>query len=582
MATFLRRVLFPLNAFVLAAALLLPTGCHKNTAPPVQVPEPFTAQLTEVDGVQAILSLRHPKLVNQDLGKLMVGVPETEMLRMMLSQTAPYGYPEFSDIAEGSNIGVAVLSLSGADLKAKSAVYVGFAKLKEGGKLWGLLNMVHLAIERKGEWVIFAKDAASLAKLKSPDGVIAYLEKPQAEDVRVWGRMSPEFLAGLRDLILPGFDSKIADLPADQQKAARGYFDAVHSLLSQLHSVDLSLGFDDLGFNLTESAQFLPESPIGKSLRYKPGPHPDVAGLVSADALGTMVIRQNPKSASDLYDAVFDPLIAVDFPQVSERLKEFKANCDAIMAAGSGGGAGAFDLNFTDKEGRGQLKPGFFYVLSGQFTKELVRTYAKSTQAITRDFMAFVARKAGSGAMAMSFPYTYAEDSLTVDGIAFDCMTLPAVVNGKELSRSTEYFGVVDGNFVMADSEATLNKHLPALMAKTALADGIQSPEGLGEIGRVAVNGAKLVDGIAAAAKLDLNDHDVKAQVDTLKADYAAGGPASLIITVSQAKGTGNLFVPYKFMETSFHLGQYMSAQNVNLFKLMAATGRSPAPQSSP
>ena len=578
-----RRVRLSINAAAAAAALLLSAGCHKNAALPVQGPEPFTAQLPEVEGVQAILSLRHPALVTQDLEKLMANVPEAGILRLALSQAAAYGYPDFPDVAAGSNVGVAILSLSGADLKAKSVVYVGFAKLKKGGGLWSLLNMAHLAAQEAGEWVMFAKDDASLAKLKSPEAVMAYLDKPQAEDVRLWGRVSPDFLAGLRDALMPGLDARISSLTEDQRKAAHGYIDALYSWLLQLHSVDVSMGFDDFGFKIAESAQFLPETPIGTFLRYREGPHPEVAGFVSADALGTMIIRQNPKAVSDLTGAVLDALIAVDVPAASAPLKELKASCVPMMAASSGGGAATFDLAVGKRNGRQQLTPEFFYALSGQFTREIVRAYAKSALSLSKGFSSFIAGKLasapGAGALSPSFPYTYAEDSLSVDGVSFDCWTLPVVANGKEISRTTEYFGAVDGNFIMAGSETALRKHLPALKARTALADGIRMAEGPGEIARMNLNGGKLVDVFAEAAGVDLGDAGTKSDLDGLKADYAAGEPASAAITVGQAKGSVTLSIPYKFIEASVHFGKFIGAKKVNLFSLM--TGAATPPEGS-
>ena len=120
MDTLKRRVLLSLNAAVAASALLFSAGCHKKEAPQAEGPEAFTAQLPEVEGVQAILSLRHPSLINQDLEKLMAGVPEAGVhAGGAFYTTAAYGYPEFTDIAAGSNVGVAVLSLSGAEIKGE-------------------------------------------------------------------------------------------------------------------------------------------------------------------------------------------------------------------------------------------------------------------------------------------------------------------------------------------------------------------------------------------------------------------------------------------------------------------------------
>ena len=586
MATVPRQVLLSISAVASAAALMLSAGCHKNASLALPGPEPFTAQLPEVEGVQAILSLRHPALLNQDLEKLMVNVPEAGIIRMALAQAAAYGYPDFPDIAAGSNVGVAILSLSGADLKAKTVVYVGFAKLKKGGGLWSLLNMAHLAAQETGDWVMFAKDQASLAKLKSPGAVMAYLEKPQAEDIRLWGRVSPDLLAGLKGALMPGLDARIASLTQDQRKAAHGYIDALYSWLLQLHSVDVSMGFDDFGFKIAESAQFLPDTPVGTFLRYREGPSPEVAGFVSADSLGTVIFRQNPKAASDLTVAILDSLIAVEYPSGSGPLKEMKASFGTMMAASSGGGAAAFDLAVGKRNGREQVTPEFFYALSGRFTREIVRAYAKSSLTMSKDFSSLIAGKLasvpGAGGLAPSFPYTYAEDSLNIDGVSFDCLALPVAVNGREISRTTEYFGAVDGNFLMASSESALRKHLPALRAKTALADGIRMAEGPGEIARMNLNGGKLVDVFAEAAGLNPGDPDTKSELAGLKADYAAGEPASAGVTVGQARGSVTLSVPYKFIEASVHFERYMGAKKVNLFSLMAGAAMPPAGSKPP
>jgi hypothetical protein len=581
----------PFCVLLAAAALLLPSACNRPAGTPATAPLPFTGQLPEVGGVQAIVSLRHPKLVNQDLGKFMAGVPETAMLRLVLSQFAAYGYPEFSEIAADSNVGLAVLSISAADLKAKSAVTIGLAKLKEGGKLWTLLQASHLAVQKQGDWVLIGKDEASLAKLKSPAAVISYLEEPQAEDLRLWGRASPDLLAALKDQFLLGVNVQLSALAPAQQKAALAYIDVLFSLLAQLHSAGLTLTFTDDAMRLTEFAQFLPDSPAGTYLRYQPGPPPAVAQLVSGDALLTGVFRQDPKAAGDLASATLDPFIAVGYPPVSDPLKRMKASYLALVAASDGGGAGVVDVTGEVKDGAPKMTPRFFYTLSGQFTPQIVRSYVQSGKALTDMLTNFMGANfaAKAGAPPGTLPTQLTENALTVDGATFDSWVIPNGLGGPEAGRTTDYVGAAGGNLVVADSEATLQQRLPALLAKTALADGIAVPASADEIGRMSLNGAKLVDLAAAAAKLDRSDPDIKAALDGFTADYAAGGPVTSVVTGGQAKGQVELAVPYKFIEASMHLGQYLSARKFNLLQLFtpgpprsAAHPRRPSPAATP
>jgi hypothetical protein len=80
-------------------------------------------------------------------------------------------------------------------------------------RLGGGSHQKQFAIQKHGDWVLLAKDPASLAKLKSPDAVIAYLEKPQTEDIRFWGRASPELLSWLQDRLVQSFNAKLTVSP---------------------------------------------------------------------------------------------------------------------------------------------------------------------------------------------------------------------------------------------------------------------------------------------------------------------------------------------------------------------------------
>ncbi len=557
----------PAFLFAAAFALLLSSGCHRPAAPAKAKPEPFTGQLPEVEGVQAIICLRHPKLVNEDLEKLMTAVPETAMLRGALAQLTPFGYPEFSDFAPGSGVGVAILKVSPAELKAGSAVFIGFVRTDAGGKLWNLLRRRRLAVEQRGGWVLFAKSPAILAQLPSPQGVIAFLERPQSEDLRFWGRASPEFLAGLKAVLLPGFKEKIAGLPAVKRKAALGYFDALASLAGEMHSVDFGLTLTDTGVTFREGAQFLPGTAIGTALSYPAGPTPAVAARVSADALGTIVVRQDPQAAAGLARSVCDALIAVDDPPVSARLAKFKASYLALVAAGDGGGAGVLDLTWAPRKSGPSFKPEFFYVMSGNFSPALARSYFQDSQGLTGQFAAFALPKYGSaaGPGLVRSSSRYAQDAVVVDGVSFDSSTLSTALNGREISSLTEYVGIADGQLVLADSEAALRGRLPALLARSALADGIPVPAGRDEIGRITLNGGRLVDLVAAQFKLDLSDPDVRAQLAGLKSGYASGAPVTAVVTAGQAKAAVALNIPYPFIAASIHLGQAAGSWRSNL-----------------
>ena len=531
-------------------------------------PPPFTGHLTEVDGVQVILSVKHPKQVNRDLEKLIAGAPEAIVLRLALGSTTRYGYPEYSDFAADANFGVALLEFSGANLKATPPVFVGFAKLKENGKVWTLLRQNHLTLQKRGDWVLIAKDEAALGHLRSPDAVIAYLEKPQTEDFRLWGRASPALLDGLREMVLPPFKAKLAHYSPEKQKAALAYFDAFYSLLRQLHSVEVSLTCTATALEITDSVQFRPDSPIGIFLSYPPGPPPAAAQYLSADALGSFVTQANPKAYRDLANSIFDTLIAVDYPPLAEKLKQLKTTYSALAAAIDGSTAGVFDLGLRKVNGRDQLAPQYFLVMCGHVSPELARDYFKRSQSMNKPFGKF--SMAGFAGGAFENHSTYVENAASVDGVAFDSFTTANTFNGKELSRMTQYAGVANGDLVLADSEATLKARLPALRAKTEPASGIPAAARPGEYGRITLSGGRLVDLLAEAAKVNRNDPDVAAQLGDLKAGYAVAGPLTWSITNGEARAAVTFSMPYKFISASVHLGIYMSSQNLNLMQLLS------------
>jgi hypothetical protein len=289
----------------------------------------------------------------------------------------------------------------------------------------------------------------------------------------------------------------------------------------------------------------------------------------------------NPQAMRDLTGALLDPLIAVDYPSASNRLAKLKASFLEWAAGSDGGFAGVFDLGFGPKEGRDQVIPEIFFVDSGSFTKEEFRNYYKNAQDFSHQLSRIMLAelKALNAAAAFDSKAVYAENVVAVDGISFDTSSVTTTVDGRAAGRNTQYLGVVGGNVVVADSEATLGKYLPAVLANTALADGIHIAANPGEFGWMAINGEKLVDLIVEAGKLDLADDDVRSEVNSLKTSYASGGPISAVFTAGQARGTCTVTIPYKFVATSIHLGQYLSAQRINLGKLF---GKPAAPPANP
>jgi len=564
--TRLSAVLALATALFLPVAVLVPAT--RADAPSGLTP--FAGQLTEVEGVQAIVSLKHPQLVNQDLGKMMTAVPEAAMLRMVLSSLSAYGYPDFADIAPGSNLGVAVVTVDAADLRTRSAVVVGFAKLQAGGKLWTVLQQHDLVLQKHGDWTLIGADSAAIAKLKSPDAVIAYLEKPQDQDLRVWVRTSPAFVATIKDAVVPVLQPRLAGFPADKQKAALAYLDAVQSLVQQLHSVEFSIAFENEGLKLAYAFQFLPDSPAGILFRSPAGPLPVVARSISADALATWWGRSNPKALGDFINSVFNTLLAVDYPPAAERLKKLQATYAAIMAGADGGSAGAFDLTAVAGGGPGKTKARFLIVQSGAVAPQVVHDYFRQSQ-LFNDPLPILLRpslqRAGFG--PMSRHSVLVSGAATVDGISFDSLTVTSSLNGTEISRVTQYCGDVDGSIVVADSPATLEKYLPALRARKALPDGIAVPDHPDEFQHFSLNGGKLVDLVAAVAKADLTNAEVALQIKDLKAGFAAAPPLTLTTTIGQARVTMTLAAPYKFIEAGVHFGVYVSSQRLNLINLV-------------
>ncbi len=592
------RALIALCYAAISTGALIVAGCHKSpsvslppaapAAPAVPGPEPFMGELTEVDGVQAILSIRHPAQVNEDLKKLMAAVPEASLLRLALFRLSPFGYPGFSEVAPGSNVGAVILRVSAEDYRWKSVGIVGFAKIADGGKLSELIEQGHLAHLKHGDWVMFAKSYADLLRLGPPDGVIAYLEKPQADDVRFWGRVSPELLAGFKGAIARAVKLGLAQQSMERRKAFLGYLGAAYSLASQVHSIGLSLNLTDDALKLVFDFQFLPDSPIGIYLRYTPGPAPAVAQYVSANSLVTFAGRPNVVALAGLANSLMDSVIRVDYPPAAAQLKEFKDAYLACLSASDGGLVGTVDMAPGTQDGRTGPQKETFLVMPSHFTREVARRYTHGIQgavmkAMLASKMPVAMASPASVQPVVNFDFRYAchQDAATVDGIPFDVSYVSRLENGREISRKAQYVGVVGGDLVMADSEKSLRDHVPALIAKVPLADGIRAPLDGKEQAWVVFNEGKIVDLVVSGARLNMADADAKAAVDSLKAEFVAAGPVTAAGSAGQARMTLTISVPYKSVESGVHFAQWAGAQNINVFALLAgaANPAAPAPQ---
>ncbi len=555
-----RILLVGLSALTLSATFFLSTGCQ----PKKSLPEAFTAQLTELPGVQAVYTLRHPKLILGDLEKLMSAVPEAALLRMGLAQLTPYGYPEFSDLAAGANVGVALLALTPEELSAGKPTMVAFAKLKEGGKIATLLAQTGLVLEKKGEWTWIAQNAAAFAKVKDVAALTAYISRPQTEELRVWGRLTPELMARAKEFIVPLLEEKLTDRPEAEKKALGAYFDVVWNYLVQLHSLGGALDFNDQGVALAYSTQFLPESATGTFLRYPPGPAPKIAQSLPNDGLMTMVMRQNIDGQIEFARTLMDALIAVDYPAGTELLKAAKASYLGFAENSDGGAVFTFNLKLP-KAGE-QPVIDLLGVQSGRFTEAQVTSFYKDSIALSRSFTntllsAFSVMTPAAPKIEISQQLT--ENALTIEGIRFGSIIThtKTAVGGKEQTTSTtQFYGVVAGNLVSGINEAALRERVPALAAKRAVPNSLEIAFTGDQVAVLAIHGAKIVDLVAEGANANVADPDIQAQLSTLKTNYTQGGPIRITIGASQAQGSLTLLVPYTFIAQSVRLGQFASA----------------------
>jgi|GEM_PF-7046391 len=541
-----------IGALALSASLFLSTGCK-----PKNQPAPFTAELTELPGVQAVYTLRHPKLINAELDKLMTEVPEAALARMFLGGLSAYGYPEFSEIAPGSNIGVALLEIDGETVLSDSPTLIGFVKLKADGKIWTALQQAGLTLEQRGEWTWVAKDPAAFDKLADASAVTAHISRPQDEELRVWARFTPALLDALKSRVIPALETKLADRSAEERQAIVAYADVLWGYVAQIHSGGGGLDLNDQGISLADSGQLLPDSELGTLFRHAPGPDPKIARSVPDDGLLTMVARQNAAASAKFFGDFLDRLIAVDFAPGAKALNTIKPSFLNLLNSGDGGAV--LTMNMVMAKGEELPELDMFAVYSGDYTPEAVADYYRNSAVITEQFTnAFLTGISAAMPMAPASTFTASlnEDALTIDGVRFGALTTTTTTGDAEPVPTVQYYGVANGSYIIATSEDSLRAKLPAVLAKKAVANPVQIAFAGDEIAVGTIQGARIVDMVVEALQLDLSDADVQAQITGFKDGYAAAGAPRLTLSASQARAKMAISIPYKFISQSVRLSQ--------------------------
>jgi hypothetical protein len=592
-----RPLLAGVSVLTLGAAFFIASGCKPKSAAsptspasstsPKPRPAPFTAKLTELNDVQMIYSVRHPKLILADLDKLMTAVPEAGMLRMVLPQLTPYGYPEFSELDAASNIGFALLKLSPEEMEAGKPTLVAFAKLKEGGKIWTLLTKGGIQLQKHDAWTWIAKDASAFAKIQDFAAISAYLDRPQTAELVAWGRANPELLAKAKELLLPKLLAKIADRPPAEQKAVLAYADILWGCITQLHSIGGSLDLNDQGLTLACSGQFLPETALGTLLRYPPGPTPAIAKSVPSDALLSAIMRQNIPAQLEFVGPLLDTFIAVDYPLIAEPLKLAKASYTTFAAQSDGGAAMTFNMSLPMVPGQ-QPVIDLLGVQSGNFTPEQVAAFYKNGVALSDKFTntMLTLSSAMTKTAAPKITQTVQEKALTIDGHDFGSLTstTQTEVAGKtQTMTTTQYFGVVNKNLIYSTNEAGLRAKLPALVSGQPVVNPVAFTFASHDIMAMAIHGSRIVDMVAANLPLNLDDADVKARLASLKDAYTAGGPVKMTMAASQAEATMTISIPYPFIAQSVQLAQFANANKKQPAAPVAPVApAAPAPSATP
>ena len=557
------------TAAVCALALAAVSSTSSCSQPP-PAPEAFTAQLEEIEGAMVFASLQHPKLVIQGLNRLIADVPEASYARIMLeSSLDQFGYPEFSEIAAGSNIGLIMPSVPFEQFLEGGSLPVLFIKLKPDGKIWNALtDMAGLSVRQHGEWAMFAPMPGALAAVKNPDAVIARLEKPQAEHLRVWaGGFSAETIASCKSLLNDAISHAInkGSLPDAEKTAFTAYIRLLFDeIFDSVHSAHVSIHLGDTGLQLAYGGQYKPDTPIGTLLRYRSEATPAAAQYIANDALITASTRFVPKAAQDYIEHLTGLLLKVDYPPLSVPLAKLMQDSADYWKQTDGCSAITMDMEMDFENPLvPKISSDTFVVDSGKFDQKGLK-YTTASVEFAQQFMSHLMNVAGQsgGPNLPGFSITSKPESLKIEGTSFDEITIAFTGLPDDMPAppaQTYYFGIAAGNLVLGTSESVLQKRLPVFLAKKPLPNSVAAANPLQphDILSMSLNGGALVDLVCKTMKIDLADADRKAAFDSVKDTYNQTTPARCIVQVRQAGGSYKVDIPYKFIAASAKLGQY-------------------------
>ena len=175
--------------------------------------------------------------------------------------------------------------------------------------------------------------------------------------------------------------------------------------------------------------------------------------------------------------------------------------------------------------------------------------------------------------------FSYEPGAATIGGIPFDVFhaRIASPIPGPVAPpASSEYIGVANGALVVGSDQAVIEKNLPYVLGTANAANAIRVPGEPGVAGRAEVDGGRVMQGLADALGFNRNDPDVNAQLSSLSGAFANGGPATVDLTMGQARMGATERIPYPFVEACIHFGQYCVAQKVNWMQLFL--GQPPPP----
>lgn len=554
------------TACILAlASIFFTASCAKKTA----APEPFTAQLEDIEGAMFFYSLQHPKLISQGIDKLIAEVPEASVARILLeTYGAKFGYPEFTEIETGSNIGLFMPADLSNPLKQDKRNMVIFIKLKEGGKIWNnLVEQAGMIAKKHGDWTLLAQTDEALAAVPNPDAVIAKLSAPQAEHLRTWTRLNGEVAshikARLNDAIAEAI--KKSKLPDAEKTAFTDYASILaDELFDSLHSAHGRIHLGAKGVQLAYGAQFKPDTPLGTFFRYRTDTAPANAQYIANDALTSGVFRYTPEAAKDLADHITNQILKVDYPPFAKPLADLNTTYADRWNKAGGHGVLAMDIDMDiENPFSPKVEVEQFVVESGKFDQQSMQQInagMELAQSIMNHCLAIATQ---SGARNMpGLDITAGGEPKTIEGVEFSSVTINLSVPGGPTQNQTTYYGITGGNMVTATSEKVITKRLPALLAKKPLAGNIAETVTLRpyELMGMTLNGAALVDLVCKTSKIDLTDADRKAMFESVKENYNRSAPLRIAVEARQADITYNVDIPYKFISASVKLGQYTHA----------------------